>query len=129
MKTEIRTSNVSLSRSLHDHIVRKLEPLGRRFDERVDAVIVRLTDVNGPRGGVDKRCRVLVRRTARPSFVVEAFSADAYEAISQAVARADERLDRLTTRRCPVRHSMRRRPRSAVRSRRVARREEAYEAM
>lgn len=46
---------------LPDHIERRLRFELARFGSRVERVIVFLHDRNGPRGGIDKVCRVLAR--------------------------------------------------------------------
>lgn len=46
---------------LPDHIERRLRFALARFGSRVERVIVFLHDRNGPRGGIDKVCRVLAR--------------------------------------------------------------------
>jgi ribosome-associated translation inhibitor RaiA len=71
----------------------------RRFTGRVARVVVRLTDLNGPKGGVDKHCRIAATllRSGR-SILAEATDADAYAAVSQAAARLDDRVVRALTR-------------------------------
>jgi len=44
---------------LPDHIERRLRFALARFGSRVERVIVFLQDRNGPRGGIDKVCRIL----------------------------------------------------------------------
>lgn len=46
---------------LPDHIERRLRFALARFGSRVERVIVFLHDRNGPRGEIDKVCRVLAR--------------------------------------------------------------------
>lgn len=68
---------------------RRLEYALGRVSSRVRSVTVRLTDVNGPRGGVDKKCAVAVR-LARPKrlIVIEDTDADTAIAIDRAADRA-----------------------------------------
>lgn len=95
MNIEIRSSTVPLSEALAEHISRRLTFALRRFADTIEHVVVRLIDLNGPKGGLDKRCRIAARLTSRtPSIVVEATDADAYVAVSQAAARLDERVAR-----------------------------------
>lgn len=68
---------------------RRLEFALGRFGPRVRSLLVRLKDVNGPKGGVDKVCLVAVRLTApRCEIVIEDGDADAAVAIDRAVDRA-----------------------------------------
>lgn len=55
-----------------DHIRRKIPVKLKNFASAIERVSVRLEDANGPRGGVDKVCRVKVVLRSHPSVVVEA---------------------------------------------------------
>lgn len=68
---------------------RRLEYALGRFGTRIRSVTVRLADVNGPRGGVDKTCVIAVRlEPARRLIVIEDIDADAPVAIDRAADRA-----------------------------------------
>ncbi|WP_379720074.1 HPF/RaiA family ribosome-associated protein [Massilia jejuensis] len=56
-------------------------------------LVVSLSDINGPRGGVDKRCKIQVRLGSR-DVIVEDTGADLYAAIDRAAGRADRALVR-----------------------------------
>ena len=96
---ELRSWNVPLSEAMREHVVRRLGFALGRFAHRIERVVVRLVDINGPKGGVDKRCRIVVQLTQARSVIVEAIDSDAYAAISQAAIRADETVARAITRR------------------------------
>jgi putative sigma-54 modulation protein len=87
MLWELKDRGVSRPKDLPDHIERRLRFALSRFGSRVQKVIVFLQDANGPRGGIDKICRVLVK--TRGLGVVVASVSD-----SQWVAA----VDRVTTR-------------------------------
>jgi hypothetical protein len=88
MKVRLRGQGTQVSSALRAHAERCLEFALRRFGNRIDRVSVWLEDVNGPRGGVDKRCRIAVRlRPTGSAFVAKAAS-DAYVAIGRAAGRA-----------------------------------------
>jgi putative sigma-54 modulation protein len=98
---DLRSSNLPISEALREHIERKLDFAIRRFAGRVTRVVVRLVDVNGPRGGPDKRCRIIAHLSPTGSISVEATDGDAYAAASQAAARLDEQVARALERRRP----------------------------
>jgi ribosome-associated translation inhibitor RaiA len=56
---------------------------------------VQLSDINGPRGGIDKRCQIEVQLKGTPNVVIEDVEADLYAAID----RAAERVGRTVARR------------------------------
>ena len=68
---------------------RRLETALNRFAPRVRAVSVRVTDLNGPKGGPDKRCLIAVR-LERPNrlILIEQVHSDHLVAIGRAVDRA-----------------------------------------
>lgn len=92
---------------LTDGIVHHVEgrvklALGTASD-RIRAVSVGLTDINSTRGGIDKRCRVVVRFRNRRTVVVEAVHDDLYAAVDDAVHRAKEAVWRHLRRRRTLR--------------------------
>jgi ribosome-associated translation inhibitor RaiA len=82
------SSNSQLSDPLREYIDRRLGLALDRFSHRIERIQVRLEDVNGPRGGLDKHCRIFV--LGRPSWriQVEGTGESFYDAIDAAVARA-----------------------------------------
>jgi putative sigma-54 modulation protein len=91
MKIEVRGPTFSRSDALRAHAERRLGAALGRFQTHVARATVRLTDVNGPRGGVDQRCRVSLTVRHRAADRVGA-------ALSRAVDR-DRRGRRAGTRR------------------------------
>ena len=58
MELAIRGLDLPLTTPLEELVRRRLAFALRPFGRRIRRVDVKLDDVNGPRGGVDKRCRV-----------------------------------------------------------------------
>ena len=78
----------SLSPSLAPLARRRFESALGGFGDRVRSLAVHLADLNGPRGGVDKRCRVAIRLTSLPRLIViEDTDAEAAVAIGRAAER------------------------------------------
>lgn len=96
-----------LSFGLTDAIVRHVE--GRikmslaTASDRIGAVSVRLADVNGSRGGIDKRCRMVIWLRHHRPIVVEAVDPDLYVAVDMAANRAKEAVGRHIKRRRTLR--------------------------
>lgn len=72
-------------RTLADHRVRFVL---RRLGWLVPRVEVNLSDVNGPRGGIDKRCQVELRTDGAGSVVVASVANDWRTALDTALSRA-----------------------------------------
>ncbi len=101
MRIDVRLKDPSLSQDVKDHAIRRLQFALGRFGERIREVRVRLSDVNGTRGGVDKECRIDVRGERSLSVLVDDVDSDIRVAINRAadragrsIARALERLRR-----------------------------------
>lgn len=88
MKIEICGRGIYVSDELREHIERRIRFALLRFEERVPKLRVRLSDLNGPRGGTDKSC--LLTATIRPTstLIIEARSENMYAAINCVVDRA-----------------------------------------
>jgi hypothetical protein len=67
---------------------RRLRFVLRRLSWLVPRACVRLSDVNGPRGGIDKRCRVELHTLAGDIVVVASVASDWRIALDVALARA-----------------------------------------
>lgn len=81
----VRTIGLEASPALTAYVQRRVDAAVGRLTIARDAIVVRLSDDNGPRGGVDKRCRIVVRG-ATP-LVVEAVDEDAFAAVDRACDR------------------------------------------
>jgi putative sigma-54 modulation protein len=90
----LKDSGVTRPKDLPDHIERRLRFALSRFAGRIEKVVVFLHDHNGPKGGVDKVCRVLVK--ARGCGMIMAAVADS-EWVA-AVDRATTRIGRSVAR-------------------------------
>jgi hypothetical protein len=71
----------------------------RRLSAIVPRAHVHLSDVNGPRGGLDKQCRIELQTAAGRPVVVTTVARDWHAALEQALARAHGALVRLWHRR------------------------------
>lgn len=94
MKFGIRGRHIELTEALLAHVERRLRFALSRFGQKIRRVAVQLTDLNGPRGGLDKQCRVTVTLSPSGKLMVEAIDAD----LPTAIDRAADRLERSVTR-------------------------------
>src|SRR3954466_7046464 len=99
MQLEMRGVNYSLDDVLKGHIERRLRFALGRFAARIHRWTVRLTDVNGPRGGIDKRCRIAVALVPRGVVMVEGSGDDAFALIADTATRAGRSVRRALERR------------------------------
>jgi hypothetical protein len=74
---------------------RRLRFVPGRLCWLVPRVEVQMSDVNGPRGGIDKRCQVELRTDGAGSVVIASVASDWRTALGNALARAVRFLMRL----------------------------------
>lgn len=94
MQIDIQARGFTLTEGLRAHVERRLRFALTRFQDRVVRVAVRLSDVNGPRGGVNKHCHLQARLRGLPDIVVKDTEADLYVAVDRAAERAGRTLGR-----------------------------------
>lgn len=94
MRLHVRIQKVDLPHELNRYIERRLQFCLGRFESRIRRVTVRILDINGPRGGADKRCRMTVCLVPSEVIVVQEINADLFAAIDRAAERAGQALAR-----------------------------------
>ncbi len=80
---------------IHGRVARALD----RWAPRVQRVEVRLADINGHRGGRDKRCTIQARLRAGSPLIVEETGDEFYPAIDLAIARLKRVVGKVVDRR------------------------------
>ena len=88
MQIAIQAHGFSLTDALERHVQNRLQFAFSRVSGRVRRILVTLSVINGPRGGVDKRCLLEVRLDGLSSVVVQDIQTDLYTAIDRAAGRA-----------------------------------------
>lgn len=99
MQIQIHSDDFELTDGLRDHIVKRLAYSLNHGRDSVSRIVVRLSDVNGPRGGIDKRCAIEVRLKGATAITIDDTQTDLYVAIDRAAERTGRNLDRRISRR------------------------------
>lgn len=94
MQVEIHAHGFVLTEDLRAHVEQRLQFALNRFQDRVLRVAVHLSDINGPRGGVDQHCHLQLRLHGLPDIVVKDTEADIHVAVDRAAQRAGRTLGR-----------------------------------
>lgn len=95
MQLDIQASGFSLTDSIRDYTKQRLQFALSRNDQHITRVQVRLADINGPRGGVDKRCQIDLTMAGQSDIVIEDIETNLYVAIDRASDRC-ARTDKTT---------------------------------
>jgi len=88
MNLSIRVHGFALRDEFRDYVERRLDRAMSRFRGRITSLTVQLSDVNGPRGGVDKVCLI----TAVVPGVGEIAAGEKADSLSAATDLAARRL-------------------------------------
>lgn len=103
MMWTLRRGRGRAAADLVEHVDRRLHFALARFSVRIARVSVFLDDVNGPRGGVDKVCRIVVRLRTGGDVVATVEDVDWVAAADRATTRIGHSVGREVARTRTVR--------------------------
>ena len=104
MYINLKTRGMTATKALSAYTKEQLSRAVKSQEEKVLGASVWLSDINGPKGGVDKHCRVQLFLEGKKSVVISETSENMYAAI----ARAARRLSKAVNRRVKRRQTLRR---------------------
>ena len=94
MQIHIQSHGFALTEALREHAERRLRFGLTHGSDHIRRVEVRLSDINGPRGGADKLCSIVVTLENLPEVVIEDIENDLYIAIDRAADRTSRAVAR-----------------------------------
>jgi len=94
MHIDLQSRSFELTDALDKYVRRRLGFSLAAWQDQIQRTIIRLTDINGPRGGDDKCCRIHLIMDQLNDIVIEDTRADLYMAIDRASSRAARTLSR-----------------------------------
>jgi ribosome-associated translation inhibitor RaiA len=94
MTVEIRRQNIDLTDAERELLTERIRTALNRFERHVDDVVVTVADVNGPKAGPDKQCRIQVTVRGGRHLIVEETGVD----LSAVATRAADRMANLVSR-------------------------------
>jgi ribosome-associated translation inhibitor RaiA len=87
MLIDVRTHGFEATDAILQHTRRRISSAVSGASRQVTRVTVRLGDINGDHGGVDKLCRIVAQLRSLRAIVVEAVRSDLYAALDHAAQR------------------------------------------
>src|SRR5215831_3678307 len=87
MELKLRVRHTGVPRILRTYAERRLGFALGRFANRIGRVTVRIDDVNGPRGGIDKLCCINARLIPTGMVTIHEIDANTVEAIDRVADR------------------------------------------
>lgn len=95
----IRQIGVEITAEARESMELRLEKALRCLGRRIQKVNAFFSDLNGPKGGIDKLCRVVVHLKRQPSLVIEDRDSELSSLIDRVVDRVGQTATRLLERR------------------------------
>lgn len=99
MKLFVKGRGLKPTRSLRSYIERRVLFAMGRFADEIGNITVWIGDLNGPRGGVDKECKLQVALVAKGGLILCERDSDLYQAIDRVFDRAGHNISRQLDRR------------------------------
>lgn len=90
MEVEVRIQGTDPADTIRRYAARRIRFALGRFATRVARVMVRISDINGVRGGVDQRCFIRAKLSPKGHLVLGQVDADPFSAIDRASERIGE---------------------------------------
>lgn len=114
MLIDTRSFGFALTDAILRHVEARVEAALSISSRQVLRVTVRLDDVNADRGGLDKRCRIVVALRRDRTFAADAVREDLYDAIDCAAQKVRVGVRRTTKRSTARQRKDRQRPGAIV---------------
>jgi len=105
MIVDIQSRPFNLTSSLRVYVQQRLRASIESRTDKIQRIEVRLSDINGPHGGIDKRCHLHLVIPKMADIVIEDTRDNLYFAIDSAITRAREVLDRKLSRKQQRKHA------------------------
>jgi hypothetical protein len=99
MKLTIRLRHLEIPTAMYQEIWRRVHTALGRVSPLIEEVELTISDLNGPKGGVDKRCRLNVRGRGMPVVSIEDVGVNLVATAAMAAERAEQTILRRLARR------------------------------
>jgi putative sigma-54 modulation protein len=94
MEVEVRIQSIDPGDAVRKYAARRIRFALGRFASRVGRVVIRISDVNGTRGGVEQCCHISAELLPSGKVVLQQTDADLLTAIDRAVERVGQAFKR-----------------------------------
>jgi putative sigma-54 modulation protein len=92
MDLTVYFGNLTTVKTLHDDVSDLMRGSFERFQSYIRCVTVTFTDVNGPKGGIDKQCRCVVQLKRMAPIVIEDRDGSFVNLVTRVASRASQTL-------------------------------------
>ncbi len=109
MRFDITIQKTSSDNQISHQVRKKTRAALNRFSTSIQTVTIRITDTNGPKGGVDTQCTLSIKLITTGEVVAQKKGENVYAALNQCLHNATRLINRLQERRrnTPIRMNRR----------------------
>ena len=104
MRMMIRSLSAKLPETIVENIERLLQSALSRFESRIGSIQLTMRDINGPRGGVDQQCRLMVHLNDGTEFTISEVQTSLFAAVARVADRVAHTVMRRLKRRRNFEH-------------------------
>ena len=94
MNIQVNFRNIKKGSTAIKQVRERLSLAFARTQDAIQSVSIIISDVNGPKGGVDKLCRILIKSDHLPDIVITESQSNIGSAINRCISRARQSLSR-----------------------------------
>ena len=116
MKLSIKFRKVAANGDLIDYVNRRISFAFSRTKHAIHSTEVTISDINGPKGGIDKECLVVIKPVGMTRIVISERRANLQQAIDRCITRANQNLTRKIKRNRTSLHKLRPSKKSPIES-------------
>lgn len=103
MHIDIHGLNIQPTDAMRIYMHRRIQTSLDHLHHAVRGVVLRIKDINGPRGGVNKRCQISVQLTSGERIFIEDIDEDVYRVVDRITTRTKHTIARFVARRRDLR--------------------------
>jgi ribosome-associated translation inhibitor RaiA len=88
MKLLLKARKIKLDASTKDYVKHRVSFAFARSRDLIKTLTITIADVNGPKGGNDKQCKVLIRTSEHSDIIITETQSNLKESIDRALTRS-----------------------------------------
>ena len=92
MKTDINFRKISRTKEITDYINNRISSAFDRAEDNIESTLLTVSDINGPKGGIDKECTIIIKAAGIKRIVISEQQSKLLVAIDRCIARANQSL-------------------------------------
>ncbi len=90
MKTNINFRKINRSNEITNYINKRISSAFSRVNDAIQTTSLTVSDINGPKGGIDKECTIVIKAAGIKPIVICEQQSKLHNAIDRCISRANQ---------------------------------------